>query len=135
MYFKPKEQVGLYNSAFEKDSCGVGFVAHIEGKPSRGIVTDAAIILKNMDHREARGAEENTGDGAGILTGMPDSFFRRVALNEFGAELPAVGKFAVGVLFLPKDEAQRKHCKNTIERFCNTEKQKIIGWRLSLIHI
>ena len=129
MYFKPKEQVGLYNSAFEKDSCGVGFVAHIEGKPSRGIVTDAAIILKNMDHREARGAEENTGDGAGILTGMPDSFFRRVALNEFGAELPAVGKFAVGVLFLPKDEAQRKYCKNIIEKFCNTEKQTIIGWR------
>ena len=129
MYFKPKEQVGLYNSAFEKDSCGVGFVAHIEGKPSRGIVTDAAIILKNMDHREARGAEENTGDGAGILTGMPDSFFRRVALNEFNAELPEVGKFAVGVLFLPKDEAQRKYCKNIIEKFCNTEKQKIIGWR------
>ena len=60
---------------------------------------------------------------------MPDLFFRRVALDEFDVELPEAGKFAVGVLFLPKDEAQRKHCKNTIERFCNTEKQKIIGWR------
>ena len=58
MYFKPKEQIGLYDSVFEKDSCGVGFVANIEGRPSRGIVTDASVILKNMDHREARGAEQ-----------------------------------------------------------------------------
>ena len=129
MYFRPKEQIGLYDSAFEKDSCGVGFVAHIEGKPSRGIVTDAAIVLGNMDHREARGAEQNTGDGAGILTGMPDLFFRRIALEVFNSELPEAGKFAVGVLFLPKDEAQRRQCKNTIEKFCNVENQKIIGWR------
>jgi len=129
MYFKPKEQIGLYDSAFEKDSCGVGFVAHIEGKPSRGIVTDAAIILRNMDHRGARGAEENTGDGAGILTGMPDLFFRRIAVDKFNVELPEAGQFAVGVFFLPRDEAQRKYCKNTIEKFCNIEKQKIIGWR------
>ena len=130
MYFRPKEQIGLYDSAFEKDSCGVGFVAHIEGKPSRGIVTDAAIVLGNMDHREARGAEQNTGDGAGILTGMPDLFFRRIALEVFNSELPEAGKFAVGVLFLPKDEAQRRQCKNTIEKFCNVENQKIIGWRI-----
>ncbi|SVC78519.1 uncharacterized protein METZ01_LOCUS331373, partial [marine metagenome] len=129
MYFKPKEQIGLYDSAFEKDSCGVGFVAHIEGKPSRGIVADASIILRNMDHREARGAEENTGDGAGILTGMPDLFFRRISVDEFNVELPEAGQFAVGILFLPRDEIQRKYCKNTIEKFCNIEEQKIIGWR------
>jgi len=129
MYFKPKEQIGLYDSAFEKDSCGVGFVANIEGKASRGIVTDAAIILKNMDHREARGAEQNSGDGAGILTGIPDLFFRRIAVDEFSIELPEAGQFAVGILFLPKDQAQRKYCKNTIEKFCSIEKQKIIGWR------
>ena len=129
MYFKPKEQIGLYDSAFEKDSCGVGFVAHIEGKPSRGIVADASIILRNMDHREARGAEENTGDGAGILTGMPDLFFRRISVDEFNVEMPKAGQFAVGILFLPRDELQRKYCKNTIEKFCNIEEQKIIGWR------
>ena len=129
MYFKPKEQIGLYDSVFEKDSCGVGFVANIEAKPSRGIVTDAAIILKNMGHREARGAEQNSGDGAGILTGIPDLFFRRIAVDEFSVELPEAGQFAVGILFLPKDQAQRKYCKNTIEKFCSIESQKIIGWR------
>ncbi|MBT6450287.1 MAG: hypothetical protein HOK62_06185, partial [Verrucomicrobiales bacterium] len=66
----PKKQ-GLYDPANEKDSCGVGFVAHVKGVPSHQIVLDAIQMLKNMDHRGACGCEANTGDGSGILTGLP----------------------------------------------------------------
>lgn len=82
---------GLYNPDFEKDSCGVGFIANIKGKQSHRVVEDALHILCRMDHRGARGAEENTGDGAGILTALPDSFLRRVAAEESGITLPAPG--------------------------------------------
>lgn len=85
---------GLYNPDFEKDSCGVGFIANIKGKQSHRVVEDALHILCRMDHRGARGAEENTGDGAGILTALPDSFLRRVAAEESGITLPAPGQYA-----------------------------------------
>ena len=129
MHFMPKKQIGLYDTAFEKESCGVGFIAHIKGQASRKIISDAAIILENMDHRGARGAEHNTGDGAGILTGLPDAFLRRIAQKEFNQELPVSGKYAVGIVFLPVDNIAKRHCMNKVEQICNTEKQKIIGWR------
>ena len=66
----PKKQ-GLYDPAFERDSCGVGFLAHIKGEKSRSIVEDAFTMLMNLSHRGARGAEENTGDGAGMLLAQP----------------------------------------------------------------
>ena len=125
----PKKQIGLYDTAFEKESCGVGFIAHIKGQASRKIISDAAIILENMDHRGARGAEHNTGDGAGILTGLPDAFLRRIAQKEFNQELPVSGKYAVGIVFLPVDNIAKRHGMNKVEQICNTEKQKIIGWR------
>ncbi|MFN7628209.1 MAG: hypothetical protein ACK5PZ_15385, partial [Pirellula sp.] len=87
------EKQGLYDPDLEKDSCGVGFVAHVKGKPSHQIVKDADTILINMDHRGACGCEANTGDGAGILVGMPDKFVRRIALAEFGIDLPKVGQY------------------------------------------
>ena len=74
----PKKR-GLYDPAFEKDSCGVGLVAHIKGERSHQILTDAYQCLLNMDHRGARGAEPNTGDGAGILTGLPHEFLAKVS--------------------------------------------------------
>ena len=125
----PKKQIGLYDAAFEKESCGVGFVAHIKGQAKREIISDAATILENMDHRGARGVEHNTGDGAGILTGLPDAFLRRVALKDINQKLPASGKYAVGIVFLPLDNIAKRHCMNKVEQICNTEKQKIIGWR------
>jgi glutamate synthase (NADPH) large chain len=93
------EKHGLYDPDLEKDSCGVGFVAHIKGKPSHQIVSDALTILINMDHRGACGCEANTGDGAGILVGMPDKFVRRIALAEFGIDLPKIGQYSVGNIF------------------------------------
>ena len=67
------EAQGLYDPAYEKDSCGVGFVAHIKGERSHQILLDADHLACRMDHRGARGAERNTGDGAGILTQKPSA--------------------------------------------------------------
>jgi glutamate synthase (NADPH/NADH) large chain len=105
----PKKH-GLYDPANEKDACGVGFVANIKGAPSHQIVLDAETILRNMDHRGACGCEYNTGDGAGILTGMPHTFLKKVVKADLGAELPEPGRYAAGIIFLPQDAAQREKC-------------------------
>ncbi|MCU0710751.1 MAG: glutamate synthase large subunit [Pirellula sp.] len=123
------EKHGLYDPDLEKDSCGVGFVAHIKGKPSHAIVSDALTILINMDHRGACGCEANTGDGAGILVGMPDKFVRRIALAEFGLDLPKIGHYSIGNVFLPRDPAEREHCKAYLNRLIAAEGQKLVGWR------
>ena len=81
------DKVGLYDPANEKDSCGVGFVANIKGVPSHQIMLDAYHLNSRMDHRGGCGFEANTGDGAGILMGLPHSFFKKIALNELNAEL------------------------------------------------
>src|SRR4051794_3264514 len=123
----PKQ--GLYDPAYEHDSCGVGFVAHIKGKRSHQILIDAEEVLRNMDHRGACGCEPNTGDGAGILTALPHEFLRRVVKKELGAELPKPGQFAAGIVFLPKDAGERAHCKKVVEGFIAAQGQKLVGWR------
>jgi len=120
---------GLYRPDSERDSCGVGFVAHIKGERSHQIVRDADHLLCRMDHRGARGAEPNTGDGAGILTALPHEFLTKVAHEEFGAELPAPGRFAAGIVFLPTDSAEREHCKAVVAEICAEEGQQLVGWR------
>jgi glutamate synthase (NADPH/NADH) large chain len=120
---------GLYDPNLEKDSCGVGFVANVKGKPSHQIVVDADTILKNMDHRGACGCEHNTGDGAGILVGLPDRFMRRVAREEFQTELPAKGLYAAGNIFFPKNPAERDLCRRVFNQLLEAEGQKLIGWR------
>ena len=82
----PPPRHGLYSPDREHDSCGVGFVAHIKGQRSHAIIVDAEHLLCRMDHRGARGAEEATGDGAGILTALPHEFLARVARDELGPE-------------------------------------------------
>ncbi|TWU45066.1 Ferredoxin-dependent glutamate synthase 1 [Novipirellula aureliae] len=120
---------GLYDPQHEKDSCGVGFIAHIKGKPSHQNVLDADQILQAMDHRGACGCEPNTGDGSGIMVGLPHKFLRKVAQRDLGAELPEAGKFAAGLVFLPTDESERAFCKETIESLIAESGQKLIGWR------
>ena len=126
---KPAGAIGLYDPEFEKDSCGVGFVAHIKGQRSHEIITDASHLLCCMDHRGARGADANSGDGAGILTALPHEFLTRVAREELHSELPAPGEFAAGVVFLPKDPAERERCKAVVAEVCNQEGQRLVGWR------
>lgn len=123
------EKQGLYDPNLEKDSCGVGFVANVKGKPSHQIVVDADTILKNMDHRGACGCEQNTGDGAGILVGLPDGFLRRVAKEEFHVDLPAKGLYAAGNIFFPKSPSERDLCRRVFNQLIESEGQKLIGWR------
>jgi glutamate synthase (NADPH/NADH) large chain len=106
----PKKH-GLYDPAFEKDSCGVGFIANIKGVRSHSIVRDACAALRAMDHRGACGCEANTGDGAGILSAIPDELMRSECQRLFGGELPAIGSYAVAQVFLPRDEAERTLAK------------------------
>lgn len=119
----------LYLPEYEHENCGVGFVANINGKRSRGIVDDADRILRHMTHRGACGCEENTGDGAGILTGLPDAFLRKVALADLGQQLPEEGRYAAGVMFLPQDQQRREHCRDVVNDLIDQQGQKLLGWR------
>jgi len=119
---------GLYDPTFEKDACGVGFVAHIKGKPSHQIMQDAYFLNSRMDHRGGCGFEENTGDGAGVLTAIPDQFFRAMA-ESAGLKLPAVGQYAVGNCFLPTDPSERADAQSVIERILEEEQLDHLLWR------
>ena len=102
---------GLYDPEFEKDACGVGFIAHIKGVPSHQNVIDADQILQAMDHRGACGCEPNTGDGSGIMCGLPHKFLSKVAQQDLGVELPGPGRFAAGLVFLPRDEKEPREVR------------------------
>lgn len=120
---------GLYDPRFEKDSCGVGFVAHIGGQASHQIVSDARQALCRMHHRGGCGSEPNTGDGAGILTALPHRFFERVLKDEFDLALPESGRYAVGNIFLPTDETERETCMALINRLLAEQELELLTWR------
>ena len=123
------EKIGLYDPAMEKDSCGVGFVAHIKGKPSHQIMLDAYHLNSRMDHRGGCGFEANTGDGAGILMALPHKFLKKIATELFKKPLPEAGKFAVGNIFLPQLKEEQNKCQTVIEQIISEEGQELIGWR------
>ena len=119
---------GLYQPALEHDACGVGFVAHIRGHKSHSIVEQGLLILKNLDHRGAVGADPLMGDGAGVLIQIPDAVFREeMALQ--GVTLPPVGEYGVGMIFLPKEHASRMACEQELERAVRACGQVLLGWR------
>ena len=122
-------KAGLYDPTFEHDACGVGFVAHMKGEKSHQIVVDATRVLCNMDHRGARGCEPNTGDGAGILTALPDALLRRVAREALGVTLPEAGRYAAGLVFLPRAADERARCQAVVERLIAEHGQVLLGWR------
>ncbi|MGN6369973.1 MAG: glutamate synthase large subunit [Phycisphaerae bacterium] len=122
-------KVGLYDPQFEKDSCGVGFVAHIKGKKTHDIVKNALTMLEHMDHRGACGCEQNTGDGAGILTGLPHDFLVKVAKRDAGLTLPEKGKYGAGIVFLPTDSEQRKACEEIVAKMVAEQGLTLLGWR------
>lgn len=104
------ERQGLYDPANEHDACGVGFVAHIKGQKSHSIIEQGLLILKNLDHRGAVGADPLMGDGAGILIQIPDGFFREEMATQ-GVTLPRAGDYGIRMVFLPKESASRLACK------------------------
>ncbi len=119
---------GLYDPRFEHDNCGFGFVANVTGERSHLLVTRALEMLTNMEHRGGCGCDPGSGDGAGVLVGMPDAFLRRAA-EEIKIELPPVGEFAVGMMFLPQDTVQRRKCERLFERVLADYDMHVIGWR------
>ncbi|MSU78897.1 MAG: glutamate synthase subunit alpha [Gemmataceae bacterium] len=119
---------GLYDPAYEHDSCGVGFVVDLKNRRSNEIVRKALQILCNLEHRGACGCEENTGDGAGILIQMPHRFFA-AQTKSLGFQLPGEGEYGVGVIFLPRETSAREKCEKLIEKIVRDEGQKCLGWR------
>ncbi len=119
---------GLYCPSQEHDACGVGFVAHIKGVKSHDIVQNGLLILKNLDHRGAVGADKLMGDGAGILIQIPDAYYRAEMAAQ-GVELPPPGEYGVGMIFLPRERASRLACEQEIERAVRAEGQVVLGWR------
>jgi glutamate synthase (NADPH/NADH) large chain len=119
---------GLYDPSHEHDACGVGFIAHIKGQKSHSIVEQGLLILKNLDHRGAVGADKLMGDGAGILIQIPDQYFREEMAKQ-GVTLPPPGEYGVGMVFLPKENASRLACEQEIERAVKSERQVVLGWR------
>ncbi|MGQ9406208.1 glutamate synthase large subunit [Mycolicibacterium gilvum] len=116
---------GLYDPAFEHDSCGVAMVADIHGRRSRDIVEKAITALLNLEHRGAQGAEPNTGDGAGILLQVPDEFFRAVC----GFDLPEPGSYATGIAFLPQSAKDAATACESVEKIAEAEGLRVLGWR------
>ena len=123
------EARGLYDPAYEHDSCGVGFVAHIKGESSHQNILDAHVLLMNMEHRGGCGCEDNTGDGAGMLTALPHAFISKFAKDELGADLPAPGNFGAGIVFLPRDRGEREKCRTAVNQLVAEHGQRLIGWR------
>ena len=121
------EKHGLYDPAYEKDSCGVGIVAHIKGQRSHQLVLDADHVLRRMAHRGACGCEATTGDGAGMLTALPHEFLAKVAQVDLRAELPEPGKYGAGLVFLPTMDAEREKCKRVVERIIAEQGQRLTG--------
>ncbi len=119
------QQRGLYTPQLEKDSCGVGMIANLNGGTSYYVVDSALTILENMEHRGACGCEENTGDGAGILMQVPHGFMKAKAL-ESGVKLPKRGKYGIGMFFFPKDKELKKYCYEVINKYCKNNDFKII---------
>lgn len=118
----PKSQ-GLYDSSMEHDACGVAFVATLNGTPSHDIVAKGLLALTNLEHRGASGSEPDSGDGAGILIQVPDTFLR--ANVDF--ELPAAGSYAVGSVFLDPEHALDSI--REIDVLAEQEDLTVIGWR------
>jgi glutamate synthase domain-containing protein 2/glutamate synthase domain-containing protein 1/glutamate synthase domain-containing protein 3 len=118
----------LYDPAFDHAACGLGFVARSDGRRSHEIVEHGLTLLRNLAHRGATGSDPETGDGAGILLQMPDTFLYSACQRE-GIELPPAGGYATGLLFLSSDPDVRQVCERELERIAAEEGQPVLGWR------
>jgi glutamate synthase domain-containing protein 2/glutamate synthase domain-containing protein 1/glutamate synthase domain-containing protein 3 len=123
----PQRQ-GLYDPAFERDACGIGFVANIQGVKSHDIIQKGIQILINLTHRGACGCDPETGDGAGVLIQVPHAFFAREC-SALGFTLPSPGEYGVGMVFLPVETHDRLRCEGILERIAREEGLSVLGWR------
>ncbi|WP_224556057.1 glutamate synthase large subunit [Pectobacterium versatile] len=116
----------LYDASQERDNCGFGLIAHIEGEPSHKVVRTAIHALARMQHRGAILADGKTGDGCGLLLQKPDRFFRLVA-EEHGWRLAK--NYAVGMMFLNQDEELARATRRIVEEELQNETLSVLGWR------
>ncbi|MDX5629496.1 MULTISPECIES: glutamate synthase large subunit [unclassified Brenneria] len=116
----------LYDASQERDNCGFGLIAHIEGEPSHKVVRTAIHALARMQHRGAILADGKTGDGCGLLLQKPDRFFRMVA-EERGWRLAK--NYAVGMMFLNQDEELAQAARRIVEEELQNETLSVLGWR------
>ncbi|PRY70404.1 glutamate synthase (NADH) large subunit [Glaciihabitans tibetensis] len=116
---------GLYDPSRERDACGLAMVATLRGTAGHDIIDLALNALRNLEHRGAIGSDAGTGDGAGIITQIPDEFLRAVA----GFDLPPVGRYAVGMAFLPTDTEERETLQAAIGAIAEDEQLRVLGWR------
>ncbi|WP_071393582.1 glutamate synthase large subunit [Bacillus tuaregi] len=117
---------GLYNPSFEKDACGIGFIANVKGQKEHNIVQQGLTMLARMEHRGGQGSDLDTGDGAGIMTQIPHAFFANInpQLNTYGE-----GNYGVGMVFLPRNAEQREQCEAVLANLIKAEGQVVLGWR------
>ncbi len=127
VYERPEAE-GLFDPAFERDACGVGFIADMKGRKSHKIVSDALHILENLEHRGAVGADPLSGDGAGILIQIPHEFLA-AECKTLGFTLPEPNEYAAGHCFMPQDDRLRAHCENVWARILREESLQLLGWR------
>ncbi len=123
-----EQNQGLYHPSFERDACGIGFVANIKGYKSHQIISDALTILENMEHRGACGCESNTGDGAGIMIQTPHEFFFDECIR-LGFHLPAYGRYGVGMIFFPRDSMLKEECRDIFNRAADKLGLEVLGYR------
>jgi glutamate synthase (NADPH/NADH) large chain len=121
-------QEGLYDSKFEHDACGTGFITNINGKKSHKIIVDALTMLENMEHRGACGCDPDSGDGAGIMMQIPHEFFLDEC-SSHAIDLKEPGHYGVGMMFMPQDSQARKASKKIIEACANRLNIPILGYR------
>jgi glutamate synthase (NADPH/NADH) large chain len=127
MALKLKNQ-GLYETRYEHDSCGIGAVVNISGRRDHSIIEYGRQILLNLHHRGAAGADETTGDGAGILFQIPHEFFF-VECEKAGISLPEPSKYSVGMVFGSKDAGLRERCDRILEDAIAYYGMRALGWR------
>jgi len=119
---------GLYEVRREHDACGIGAVVNISGKREHSIIEYSKQILVNLHHRGAAGADETTGDGAGILFQIPHEFFL-VECKKLGFSLPLASEYGVGMVFGSKDAKIREQCDGILEASIDYYGMKVFGWR------
>ena len=123
----PKDQ-GLYEARREHDACGIGAVVNISGRRDHAIIEYGRQILLNLQHRGAAGADESTGDGAGILIQIPHEFFEAQA-RQLGFSLSEPDTYGVAMVFTPQQENLRRSCEQLLEKAVKHYGMMVLGWR------
>ncbi|KAM3961638.1 glutamate synthase [Aphomia sociella] len=122
----PSKQ-GLYDPQNEHEACGVGFVVAIDGKRSHKIVRDAEVLAKRMEHRGACACDNDTGDGAGVLTAIPHQFYCAQLRDTHQLDLPAFGRYATGIFFL--DKLHHQEIEKKFQELSESLGLRVLCWR------